>query len=376
MKIYLLKENLKPGLSAIEKIATKSVTLPVLENVSVSAEKNYLKLIATNLESTVIFKTLSKIEKEGNIIVPVKIFSNIIRSIKADKLDMEKQGNNLIISGGNEKMRLKCQNPEEFPVIPKIETQKCFTLNSSLFISGLNQVINTTSLSLNRPELSGVYFHISQDSLIMVSTDSFRLSEKKIKWSPEHNPTTTEEYSFIVPSKALNDSIPSFSDTEKELKISVGDGQVCLEDINNPQSKIQFISKLIEGEFPSYQEIIPKKFDTKMTLNRSDLLTQIRTASILSPKTNEVSLLFQPKHKKLEITSSDPDRGEYHSSLAGQIEGEQIRLEFNWKYLVDGLTNIKSQEVVFEVQKNGGPAVIRPVGDDSYIYVVMPIRSV
>lgn len=376
MKIYLLKENLKPGLGATERIAVKNLSLPILENVLISIEKNFLKLIATNLENTVIYSSLGKVEKEGLATVPVKIFSSIIRSIDSDKITIEKHGNDLFICGGNDKLRLKCQNSEEFPMIPKIKTEKKFTVNSSVFVSGINQVLNTVSASFNRPELSGVYFRIFKDGIVMASTDSFRLSEKRIKWSQEHNPDISEEYSFIVPAKILNDVALFFSDMERELEISIGEGQIVLDDSTNPQNQIKFISKLIEGDFPSYQEIIPNRFDATVTLNKPDLLDKIRAASILSTKTNEFFLSISPRQKRIEIISRNPDAGEYRSYLTGQGDGEEVGLEFNWRYIADGLTNIKSQEILFGAQKNGGPALIRPVGDDSYLYVVMPIRSI
>lgn len=371
MKLDLLKENLKLGLTAVEKVATRSVNLPILENVLIKTEKNILKLIATNLETIVIFNTLSKIEKEGEIVVPVKLLSNIIKNLKSIKVSFERKDNNLVIKSDNNTINLRCQDTKEFPVIPKIKVKKFFNIKPTDFIQIINQVVNTVCSFSNRPELSGIYFEVSKDNLIVVSTDSFRLSEKKYFWSNKNE--ISESYSFIAPVKVLTDLssflVNSFSEN---LKIGINEGQIVLEYDNTPQYQLIFVSKLIEGEFPNYKEIIPKKITTTVIINRDIFLNKLKLAGVLSSKTNEVFLSIN--QNTLGIKTQALDTGDYYSTIPCQTKGENINLDFNWKYLVDGLLNIKSEEVILSVSKEGGPTIIKSLKDDSYMYIVMPIR--
>jgi DNA polymerase-3 subunit beta len=142
-----------------------------------------------------------------------------------------------------------------------------------------------------------------------------------------------------------------------------------------PHPEIQIISRLIEGEYPNYKEIIPSNFKTKVTTKRDELLNQIKTASLFSGKINEVKIRINPTENNLEISAKDPNIGESQSSISSKVEGEEMELSFNHKFLIDGLNNIKSSEIIFEMSKEDGPCVLKPVGDASYIYVVMPIKA-
>ena len=141
---------------------------------------------------------------------------------------------------------------------------------------------------------------------------------------------------------------------------------------NHPE--INLISRQIDGEYPSYQEIIPKESKTKIIINKDEFGKQIKTAGLFGGRANEIILKVDPKEKEIEVRSQDSEVGESESTLSAKIEGEPLKISFNWKFLLDGLTNIKSSEISFEFQGNDGPAVIRPVGDVSYLYVIMPIK--
>jgi DNA polymerase-3 subunit beta len=149
--------------------------------------------------------------------------------------------------------------------------------------------------------------------------------------------------------------------------------EILMEDQKHPQ--VRFVSRLIEGEYPNYQEIIPQKTDTQVLLQKEEFLNQIKVASLFSGKVNDVKIKTDPEEEEMEIFSQNPDIGENKSSISGKTKGEKQEISFNYKYLLDGLVNIKSSEIVFELNGEDGPGVLRPVGDNSYLYVVMPIKA-
>lgn len=389
MKIIILKENLKKGLDIVEKITGKNFSLPILNNVLISTENKLLNLSTTDLEIGIKYWALAKIEKEGKITIPAKFLSNFINFLPNEKVSLEVKNKVLNINCKNQKAQIKGYDSEEFPIIPKIETKNYLEINSLPFSQGISQVINFTASSQTRPEISGIYFNFQKDRLKIVTTDSFRLAEKTLYFENKNNLPQDKEYSFILPLKAAREFINIFSEKEsdqlnsskktvsKKVKIYFSTNQVLFEmlfsEIAHPQ--IQFISRLIEGEYPDYQEIIPKKYETQVILNKNDFLNQIKTASLFSGKTNEIQLKIDPAKKEVEVFSQSPDFGENKSSLSAKVTGHEIKVSFNWKFLIEGLSNIKTPNVVFEVNKEDGPSVLKPAGDESYLYVVMPIKS-
>ncbi|PIR72646.1 MAG: DNA polymerase III subunit beta [Candidatus Nealsonbacteria bacterium CG10_big_fil_rev_8_21_14_0_10_36_24] len=374
MKIQILQEKLKKGLNIIERISSKSLTLPILNNILISSEKNFLKLTATDLEIGINWWVLAKIEKEGKITIPSRLFSNFINLLPNKKINLEVQNNNLILTCENYKTQINGLPAEEFPLIPKITESENIYFEAPSFCRGLSQLVDIAVLSTARPEISGIYFLFQKDFITVAATDSFRLGETKI---PFKNSSLKKEYSLILPQKTIKEIINIFGEKTGEIKMFFSPNQVMfeypMEETPHPQTQI--ISRLIEGEYPNYQEIIPKKFTTQLILNRTEFLNQVKTASLFSGKINEVKIKISPTEKKALIFSRSPDLGEYQSSIPGKIKGEPVEISFNHRFLLDGLSNIKSSEVILELNGDSGPGVVKPVGDDSYIYVVMPIKA-
>ena len=206
-----------------------------------------------------------------------------------------------------------------------------------------------------------------------MATDSFRLAEKNISLESP----VKKDISFILPQKPAREIINILEGKEGKIKIYFLPNQTMFEFPMKeaPHPQVQIISRLIEGEYPNYEEIIPKKFKTHIILKRDEFLNQIKAASLFSGKINEIKIKTDGKIKEIQISAQDPDIGQSQSSIPAKIEGEPIEVSFNHKFLIDGLLNIKSSEVIFDISKEEGPCVLKPVGDTSYIYVVMPIKS-
>jgi len=373
MKITILKEKLKEGINIVERITQKSLTLPILNNVLLKGEKTFISFTTTNLEIGLRWWSLAKIEKEGEIIVPTRLFSTLIGFLPNGPLELETDGLFLDIKAGEYKSRIKGFSPEDFPLLPQVNQEEKVDLNSQVFCQALSQVFDIASPSLARPEISGIFFHFQKEQIKIVATDSFRLGEKKIF----SRLPLTKEYSFILPQLTAREVVNVFSEKEGEFKIYFSPNQVLFESIlsetNHPQ--IHLVSRLIEGDFPDYQAIVPKKYEIQIVLSKNEFLNQIKSASLFSGKINEVKLNVLPQKGKVEIFSQNPDLGEYKSSLPGKIKGKTLSVSFNHRFLAEGLLKIKSPEVIFELTDEEEPAVLKPVGLEDYLYVIMPIKT-
>ena len=378
MKVIILKENLNNGLNIIGRVAGKNLTLPILNNILISTEKNFLNLSSTDLELGIKYWSLGKIDKEGSITVPAKILSSFISLLPEKKITLEAKNQILHIDCENYKTQIKGLDAQDYPIIPKIEDENPIELNIAPFCEGMAQVVDFTAPNQVRPELSGVYLNFQKDRLQLSATDSFRLAEKTLYFETKIN----REYSFILPQKTARELVNILSEQKGKLRLYFSTNQILFEYpmAETPHPQIQIISRLIEGEYPDYQGIIPKKYEAQISLSKNDFLNQVKTASIFSGKSNEVKIKTTPKKPALEILAQNPELGENRSSLDAKINysaeaNKEMEVIFNYRFLVDGLLNIKSSKVIFELNGEEGPAVLRPEGDTNYLYVVMPIKT-
>ena len=374
MIIKILQSKLREGLNIVERITIKSLTLPILNNILIKAEKNFLTLFSTNLEIGISWWGLAKVEEEGEIVVPAKILSSFVGLLNEEPAKLKTEERNLIIETERYATKIKCLSPEEFPILPKISTPEMLTVDSSSFCESLNQVVQIPILSSTRPEISGIYILFQKNLIKLVATDSFRLGEKKIFLKEPLS--LLKEYSLILPQRTAKEIINIFGEKKNGLKIYLSPNQIIFESQmeETPHPEIQLISKLIDGEYPDYQSILPEKFATQIILNKNEFLNQLRVASVFASKINEVKLKIDIKKERIEILSQNPDLGEYRSSLFAKIKGKEIEISFNFRFLIGGLLNIQSSEVILELNSAEDAAVLKGVDNPSYLYLVMPIK--
>ena len=377
MKLIILQEKLKEGIGIIERVSIKSLTLSILNNVLLKTEKNFLNLVTTDLETGIKWWSLAKVEKEGSLTVPTKVLSSFVNFLPNKQITLELKDLVLDIECGNYQTKIKGQSADEFPIIPQITEGESISVNSQSFCQSLNTIVDIPVPSTAKPEISGIYFAFQKDCIRMTATDSFRLAEKTFFLEGQASSSLSKECAFILPQKAAREIVNIFGGKEGELRIYFSPNQVLFElpMVETPHPQIQLISRLIEGEYPNYEAIIPKKSETQVSFQRNEFLNQIKSASLFSGKINEVKLKIDPKKERVELFSQNPDLGEYRSYLPGRIKGKELEISFNHRFLADGLLNIKSPEVVFELTGPEGPAVLKPAGDQTYLYVVMPIKA-
>jgi len=372
MKIICLQENLKNGLNIVQNIIGKNLTLPILNNILLTTDKKQLKLSATDLEIGITNYILCKIEKEGGITLPAKILVNFVNNLPNKKIEITIKNNIAYLRCENFKSNIRGLDVKDFPIIPKIKNEPILEINSLNLKNTLEQIVNFTSFSDIRPEITGVLFDFSSNKEIkFVATDSFRLGEKTISLK---NNKIKKDYqgSVIIPSKTIQELIRIISNQEEKeemVEISLENNQILF---NLP--KIQIISKIIEGTYPAYQQLISKQFETSVSIEREELLKAVKISSFFSSKINDVRLRINSKKSIIEVFSQDIELGENLSELQAEIKGKDLEVIFNHRYLFDGLNSVNSKKVFLGFNGEVSPGVIKPEGDDSFNYIIMPIK--
>jgi len=364
MKISCTQENLNKGLNNVSHIASKNVSLPILNNVLIKAEKGTIKLITTNLEIGINCQIRGKVEKEGEITVQAKLLNDYVNSLPSERVDLEAKDNKLEIKCGKARTVIKASSTEEFPLIPKVEKKEDYEVNTSEIKKAITQVIFATASDESRPEISGVYLKPAKEKIIIAATDSYRLAEKRVK----NNKTSAGE-AVIIPTRTLQELNRILTEDIEGVNFYINENQILF-----TFDGIELVSRLIEGQYPDYKQIIPSDHKTKLVLSTQKFIKIVKTTSLFcQPGINDVNLSV--KEKKLTVSASNSQLGENVSSLAAEIEGDDNEIVFNYRYLLDGLSSIDSEEVILELSDCNSPGLIKPKEDKDYLYIIMPIRQ-
>ena len=374
MQFTCTQQNLTYGLNIVEKIIGKNFSLPILQNILISCEKNkgYIKLSSTDLEMGIEVNIPAKTEEEGSVAVPAKLINNFIRTLPDEKISFLEKNKKINIHCGNYKAHIKGQDPKEFPIIPQNNAEESFNIKSDSFISGLTPVISSVSLLDIKPEICGVFINFKKENIYFVATDSFRLAEKKIKNTKENKYLNK----IIIPRRTCDIIMRIFQETEDVLNIQITNNQITIKNSPHDQlaPKIKLVSKIIEGEYPNYEQIIPNSFTTSIKVLKNDLIRHIKSASIFSNKIYEVALQVNPQKQVLEIISQDTEYGDHYSTLNCEIEGNSEKTVLNFNYLLEGLQNISSDTVLIKINQSTSPILISSVENEGFKYILMPIK--
>jgi DNA polymerase III subunit beta len=365
MKLECDKLKIETAVQKVSKLANKHLTLPVLSCVYFDlSDSNKLIVKATNLDIGVEIELKVKTIEKGCIAVPANVLLGVLSSIKEEKLILENKENNLKISSNKNSVIIKCLPHEDFPTIPRLSDFKSIKINSKDLISGFKSVWYSASNSNIKPELSSVYVFKDDGSLVFVSTDSFRLAEKKVNVKiPNEFPQT------LIPFKNVSEIIKIFDDFEEDIDIIFDKNQAAFITEN-----IYVVSRLIDGSFPDYKQIIPKNFTTTATVLKNDLINSIKTSNIFSDTLNQVKLKIDIKNKQLIIESKNNDIGESKESIDASVSGDDVELNFNSRYITDCLQSIYSDSLILSFGGMGKPLVISGSIDRSFLYIVMPMN--
>ncbi len=366
MHIICLQENLKQALNITEKIIGRNLTLPILNNLLLTVEGSRLKISSTNLEIGINSWVNGKVQDKGSITIPARLLADFVNNLPNEKVELKTKGNQLDVKCKKFKASLKGLPADDFPIIPKIKDKPLLKTKGIVLKNGFSQVVEMASLSESRPEISGIFMKFDKDKIKLAATDSFRLAEKDLEINGSKAPKTQ---SIIIPQRTIQEINRILGEEDTEVEVILSGNQILFD-----LGYAQVISRLIEGQYPDYQQIIPGSFQTQVTVDRSELISNIKVASLFSGKINDIRMTINPKKSFIEVLAKDADIGENKSKIEAEITGKEVEVIFNYKYLLDGLNNIFSDKVILGLNDESKPVVARPVGDTLYTYVIMPIK--
>ncbi len=373
MKLSCLQENLSRGLSVVGRAVATRTTLPITNNVLLATDQSRLKLVATNLEMAISYWIGAKTEEEGAITIPARLLTEFINSLPNDRIDIN-------LSPRTKTLELKCARFEarisgidakDFPPIPTVDEGITTKVEVEALRQGINQVVFAAASEESRPVLTGVDVQFDNDLLTLAAADGFRLAVYKL---PLTTPVS-QKTEVIIPARTLAELNRLMSDEEETIDITVNP--------NKSQTlfrlkDIELVSQLVQGAFPQYDQLIPQSYNTRVVIDVAEFLRATKTASIFARDGGGiVRLVITPGSEltpgKLTISARSEEIGDDVGEIDAVIEGEEAKIAFNGRYLVDVLSVLRESQVALETTNPSSPGIIRPVGVDNYIHVVMPM---
>lgn len=365
MKITCVLEKLRSAVSKTEKITTKKASLPVLECLLLEVVNNSLVIRSTNLDIGIEITVPVKVKTPGRVAVPAGVLSQFLSNLPTDgSVELEHNEKTLVISGDTFRTEIKTQDDTEFPSIPSVESGNETEISTKQIVTGFRSVWYAASPSSMKPELSSVYMYSDDDgALYFVATDSFRLAEKII---PD---AKIDDISILIPHRNVAEIIRALADVDTSATITVGENQVTI-----ITDDIYISSRLIDGNFPDYQKIIPNSSQVTVTVSTQNFADTLRVSDIFSDKFNQLTVTADPQKNKLSLTTSNADVGENTTDIPVDINGEEITINFNHRYITDSFQSINTDKLSLSLSANA-PMVLRPAGDNTFQYLVMPMSN-
>ena len=370
MKLSVMQENLARGLSVVSRAVSSRSALPVLANVLLRTEDAGLKLTATNLEIGITSWVPGKIEAEGSLTVPARLLTDVISGLPAgERVDLEvENGTTLHIRAGKTQARLRGIDAEEFPVIPSAGERPTTRVSQKVLRHALAEVAFAAASDEARPILTGVLTRFQGDRLTLAAADNYRIAVKTL---PILVPV--EDTSIVVPAKSYNELMRVLTETDDtvDIMLAPAKSQVIFH-----IEGTELVSRLIDGQFPNYQQVLPASFAPRALVDREDLLKAVRlSALIASSAANVVKLKVGDEGSSGITIAAAADVGDAEGEVEAQVEGDGVTIAFNARYLVEALQNVEGDRLALEMSGPLSPGVLKPLDDPDYVHVIMPVRT-
>jgi DNA polymerase III subunit beta len=365
MKVEIVQDKMQSAVARASRIAGRNTNLPVLSCILLVANKQGLLIRATNLELGIEILLPAKVTEEGTVAVPADVLNGLVGNLPAGRaVSLELKDGHLSVLSGKNKATVKAFPHEDFPTLPRPSDAAKFTTKASSFAEGLRSVWYCASSGSVKPELSSILVYVSGGSLVFAATDSFRLGEKKvsIRNIPEFD-------QILIPLRNSVELIKTFDAHPGEMTVEVGKHQLSFS-----LGDTYITSRLIEGSFPDYRQIIPKKTATEAVLLKQDLANTFKLANIFSDQFHQVKFSIDPAKRSFVLSSRNPDVGETSNALDATLSGEELEITFNYRYLADCFQSIPSDSVELRFSGLSKPLVIGGAADPSFLYLVMPMN--
>ena len=373
MKLSCLQENLARGLGIVGRAVATRTTLPITGHVLIATEDGRLKLSATNLEIALTAWIGAQIEEEGAITIPARLLTDFINSLPTERIDMTlaPRSRQLRLVCGRNEATIGGMNADDFPPIPRIEGGQGLALDPENLHKAIAQVVFAAATDDSRPVLTGVHTLIEGNELTFAAADGFRLSVHRLALSA----AAAERTELIIPARALSELNRLLPDEEEPVQMTLNPNKTqVLFRLKN----VEMVAQLIQGTFPNYHQLIPQSYTSRAVVSAGDFLRETRIASIFARDgSGIVRLQFAPGEDvapgKMTISARAEEIGDNLGEIDAMVEGEESKIAFNGKYLQDVLQVLESEQVALETTSPSSPGVIRPVGVENYVHVVMPM---
>lgn len=370
MKITCEKKELVQAIQIVSKAISNRPQTPILSGIYIKTHQDYIELQGTDYEISIVCKINAQIEEEGTIVLPGRYLYEVTRTLPGDSVEIKNNAsdNSVKISSNAAQFNLLNMLESDFPVIEKLNGSINFTLKNDLFLSFIKKTSFACAADdMNRPVFTGCLMDISDESIVMTATNMHRLS--LIRQSIPN--ITAENIKLIIPAKILNEFSHIFSsDVPTDIQISCTQNKISFSYEN-----IYVISRLIEGQFPDYNRVIPKDFKTNVTINKNEFQSALDRVSLISRSGDLNIIHFEFTDNIVRISSDNPNIGKAEETIGVAIEGPGINISFNAKYIIDVLKAINSDEFIFSFNQPLTTASIKEPGNDNFIYVVTPVRT-
>lgn len=367
MKIECSKLELNVALNAVAKTSASKTTMPILEGVLIEVSNKKMKLTTNDLEMGCEYIINVNEEREGSIVVDLKMFTEIVRKLDGENISIEVENDIFVIKSMGSIYKLSTMNADEYPRLPVFNVDKHITLKQNVFKDLIRKTNFAVSIDENRPIYTGELIKIEDSVLTVVAIDGFRLALKKYMCEKE-----TGDFKAIIPGKVLNEVIKLLSEGEEEITIGVNKNQALFE-----MENCILTSRIIEGEFLNYSNVIPAEKETKIKLKTKNLLDCFERVALFAKESSEKDKKFPVKmciNMDGVILSCNSQTGDAKEDINAVVEGKQLEIGFNPRYMVEALKTIEDEEITMEFTTSISPAIIKPVAGNAYVYMVLPVK--
>lgn len=366
MKVSVLQEDLSKALNIASRFVNKKSQLPVLGNIVLEGIKTKLLIQATNLEMSISLSIGAKVEKEGKIAVPARTFADLINNLGKGSVLLEQDKEQVNIKTESFESALLAINPNDFPIVPQgLDTKSLSKLSSKEFLEALSLVIFSSSTDEARPVLEGVLFLFNEEGISLVASDGFRLSQKKLPLKIGKNLKK-----MILPRASLMELAKIGSEGESiSFEVKEADNQIVF----GIGEAMFLTSRLIEGEFPNFEKIIPKSSNTTVLIDKESLLQAIKVASVFAREAGNIIKIKVVK-EGLEVRAESSSTGREKYFVEAKVEGEPLEISYNYRFIEEFLNAIKGNEVKIEFVDSNAPGVFYDTVDSNFLHLIMPVK--
>ena len=368
MKIVCYKDNLLKALNSVIKGVASKTTNPILEGILIQTNDNQIKLTTYDMELGIEYIIDSEVKQQGSTVVNAIMFSEIIRKLPDSEIYITLNENNLLeIECEGALYKLTTMNPDEFPELPKIEVENSIDLEQNMLKNMIKRTIFAVSTEENRQIFTGCLFEVENNKLNVVAVDGFRLALRSI-----YLPVKVSDFKAVIPGKTLNEINKILSDSFENIKIGISKNQALFE-----MENCKIVSRTLDGEFLNYKSVIPSTWETRIRVNKNNLQDSFERISLISASSIEKEKKYPVKVSvdigKILISCTN-QTGEAKEEIFISTEGKNIEVGFNPKYFLDALKSIDDEEVFVEFGTNISPCLIKPIQNNEYVYMILPIR--